>query len=141
MSAMLKTQPLESFEARAVWLLETEGQMTDAQAVRRLRELGCIPDDDWDAAAFKHYTRRVRDAWTSKDKRGLPQAGRTGVVDMTSARPLYDMREHWQQLAYEINIGERIKNRDGNHLEALMLRDECLLRYGTAPDVPELPAL
>jgi hypothetical protein len=138
-SAMLTSPSTESRRDRILALLVEHGRMTVADWTRRAMLAGIWSDDELGEATFQACKREIQEAARSKDRQGLPRAGRTGLVDLASQQEFWAQRAMWSVDAYRVNIDDRFRQRDGEHRIACLLRDECLDRYGCAPDVPPLP--
>jgi hypothetical protein len=138
-SATLTSPPAEPRRDRILALLTKHGQMTIPEWTRKAIDDGIWTDDELEEATFQACKREVENAGRSKDRQGLPRAGRTGLLDLATKQEYWAQRPMWSLDAYTINIQERFKGRDGEHRMGCLLRDECLDRYGCAPDIPPLP--
>lgn len=80
----------------------------------------------------------VRRALKQADINGLPFAGMTRDIDIEGAH-LWARRDLWTMEDYHLNIEQNVDKRDANHTRAVLLRQECLNRFGEAPAIPGLP--
>lgn len=102
----------------------------------------CIDADVFDAAWLESATvravqRECRKALRETDGIGLPFAGKTTETD-DDGSPVWAQRELWDRETYYLNIEQHIDQRDRNHDRAVLLHNECLRKYGEAPDISGL---
>lgn len=126
---------------RALEILGDELMSVDRWA-RHCRDDGEVFGEEHDARALHARDKQALQKLMHKrkDEHGLPVVGPTSREDV-DGKPAVATRQLWLLPDYEENVAERIRNRDGNHIMAVRLARECRERYGTAPHIPDLPAV
>jgi hypothetical protein len=112
------------------------GSMGTNRFARHCISAGIWFDDELEALQVKAVQSKIRDALRVADASGLPFAGQTTRTEEDDERaPVWMQRHLWDYGDYALNIGERVKQRDSLHYEAIGLHDECLARFGRAPSL------
>lgn len=114
------------------------GAMGTAEFVRLCDHHGIWSLEDDQRILFRGKQAEVRrELKVSLD--GLPFAGITSEQDEEGA-PIWQQRQLWAFVDYELNIRELVSQRDVLHSEARKLSVECRERYGRAPAIAGLEA-
>lgn len=99
---------------------------------------GIFTDEDKQAAWRPVFAKAIRDALTAADATGLPFAGQTCDRD-EDGQVIWRQRLLWKVDAYQLNINERLAQRDENHIVAVRMALECERRRGVRIAIPRLP--
>jgi hypothetical protein len=120
-------------------LFKRVGAISTNAFVERCIDEGIFTESEIKAAARSAFQKVVRDALRADDGNGLPFAGQTCNTDGDGQQE-WAQRTLWSFDDYELNVNERIAHRDGEHITAVRLANECEERYGKRIAIPALPA-
>jgi hypothetical protein len=99
---------------------------------------GIFTEEDKQAAWRPVFAKAIRDALTAADANGLPFAGQTCDRD-DDGQVIWKQRLLWTVDAYQLNITERVAQRNENHVVAVRLAMECERRLQVRIPIPGLP--
>jgi hypothetical protein len=113
--------------------------MSTHALVGKCIEEGIFTDAEREAAYFAAFAKVIREALGADDEAGLPFAGQSTDRDV-DGQILWKQRELWAVADYQLNIDERIADRDANHVVAVRLANECERRHSQRIAIPALPS-
>lgn len=126
-------------------ILEEYGSLTIETAASIYRQRGYVSEEYAASATLRRLEKDIEKYWREDDERGLPRCGRMNEHDADSGKRLYAPPDLWGRADALLNIGERIKQRDANHLKALRLVEWFEDRFGgpcpLRPALERLPDL
>jgi hypothetical protein len=99
---------------------------------------GIFTEEDKQAAWRPVFAKAIRDALSAADANGLPFAGQTCDRD-DDGQVVWKQRLLWTVDAYQLNIQERVSQRNENHVVAVRMATECERRLGVRIPIPGLP--
>lgn len=120
-------------------LFKKIGAISTGAFVDRCIQDGIFTDAEVRAAARSAFQKVVRDALRAEDAGGLPFAGQTCNAD-GDGQAEWAQRTLWSFDDYVLNVNERIAHRDGEHITAVRLANECEDRYQKRIAIPALPS-
>jgi len=120
-------------------LFKKIGAISTGAFVDRCIEDGIFTEDEVRAAARSAFQKVIRDALRADDASGLPFAGQTCNTN-GDGQVEWAQRSLWSFDDYELNVSERIAHRDGEHITAVRLANECEQRYGRRIAIAPLPS-
>ena len=134
----VKVDLRETRKQRIQSLFKEVGAMSTHAFVMRCIERGIFTDEEQAAAYFAAFAKIVREALGAEDETGLPFAGQTIERD-GDGQMVWKQRELWAVADYQLNIDERIADRDANHIVAVRLANECQRRHKQTIMIPVFP--
>lgn len=99
---------------------------------------GIFTEEDKQAAWRPVFAKIIRDDLTAADEHGLPWGGQTCERD-DDGQVIWKQRLLWSVDAYQLNIQERVAQRNENHVVAVRMAMECERRLGVRVPIPGLP--
>ena len=135
----VKKDAEETRAERIRTLFKRIGAISTGAFVDRCIEDGIFTEAEVRAAARSAFQKVIRDALRADDASGLPFAGQKCSRD-GDGQVEWAQRSLWAFEDYELNVNERIAHRDGEHITAVRLANECEQRYGQRIVIGPLPA-
>jgi hypothetical protein len=135
----VKEDRRETRKTRSQAFFKQVGAMSNRRFIDTCLEEGVLTEDDYAGAKYAALGKIVRECLGANDETGMPFAGQTMERD-EDGQLVWQQRAFWAVVDYQLNIDERIADRDANHVVAMRLAFECERRHKQRIQIPALPS-